>query len=101
MKPTQVQFMVDSVLKRDFESMAKSLVDPTRVISVATINGVTISTVRLPDKFASFPSQKHRWETCLFYQDGRSEVVKSYDSAALAKDGHDMFVIKQVMKARE
>ena len=61
MKPTQVQFMVDSVLKRDFESMAKSLVDPTRVISVATINGVTISTVRLPD-ILTFPSRKPRWE---------------------------------------
>lgn len=89
------------MFKRDLQAMAKSLDDPERIISVATVNGVTISTVRLPDRLMSFSSSKHQWETCLFYQDGNSEVVKTYDSAEMAKDGHDMFVIKQVIKTRE
>jgi hypothetical protein len=89
------------MFKRDLQAMAKSLDDPDRIISVATIDGVTISTVRLPDKLISYSTSKHQWETCLFYQDGNSEVVKTYDSAEMAKDGHDMFVIKQVIKARE
>jgi hypothetical protein len=89
------------MFKRDFQAMAKSLDDPGRIISVATIDGVTISTVRLPDKLISYSTSKHQWETCLFYQDGNSEVVKTYDSAEMAKDGHDMFVIKQVMKGKE
>jgi len=89
------------MFKRDLQAMAKSLDDPDRIISVATIDGVTISTVRLPDKLISYSTSKHQWETCLFYQDGNSEVVKTYDSAEMAKDGHDMFVIKQVMKGKE
>jgi hypothetical protein len=89
------------MFKRDLQAMAKSLDDPGRIISVATIDGVTISTVRLPDKLISYSTPKHQWETCLFYQDGNSEVVKTYNSAEMAKDGHDMFVIKQVMKGKE
>ena len=89
------------MFKRDLQAMAKSLDDPDRIISVATIDGVTISTVRLPDKIMSFPYEKHRWETCIFHADGESEVIKSYDSANAAKLGHDMAVIKQVTKARE
>ena len=81
--------------------MVKSVDDPKRIISVATIDGVTISTVRLPDKIMSFPCEKHRWETCLFFKNGNSKVVKSYDSAEAAKTGHDMFVIKQVIKSKE
>ena len=89
------------MFKRDTQILAKSIDDPGRIISVATVNGVTISTVRLPDRLMSFPTSKHRWETCLFFENGNSEVVKTYDSADAAKLGHDMAVIKQVIKARE
>jgi hypothetical protein len=94
-------FKRDVAIAQDLAAMSKNLNDPDRVISVATIDGVTISTIRLPDKMMSFPNKKHRWETCIFYTDGNSKVVKTYDSPDAAKLGHDMFVIRQVTKARE
>ena len=55
-------------------------------------NGDEISTVRLPEQF-----YRNRWESCLFRQDGSSEVITIYDSEVAAIRGHSFLVAHEVM----
>ena len=55
-------------------------------------NGNELSTVKLPEMF-----YKDRWESCMFYAEGSSNVISVYNCVEEAIRGHAFLVAHELM----
>jgi hypothetical protein len=62
---------------------------PSVQLSLNVINGTTISTVLL---YKNTDRSPEKFETCMFYPNGDSDVVAMYSSRQEAIDGHNRIV---------
>ena len=67
---------------------------PPVQISLNKINGMEISTVLLP-RFSNDPKV---WETCIFDDDGNSNVVSRYTREIDAINGHNRLIQHELMQ---
>lgn len=65
-----------------------SVEDSSSPLELSFVDGDEVSTVKLPEN--AYPDGV--WETCVFYADGLSHVLKQYSSAEEAREGHRQYV---------
>ena len=82
----------------DFEMLARKYLEWTEDKSKLHLlykwaDGSELSTIELPSIVYSHLGGK-RWESCIFYANGYSEVVRTWDTEDGAREGHEKLIVE-------